>query len=333
MYNLRHLVQCSGISGNEYEIVRYIKSKLLEYKIDIHEDSMGNIIAKKYNGLSSKKVMICAHMDEVGLIITDINDNGLLCFEVIGGINTSMLSCKRIYIGIEKIHGVITPFSKVVNENGKTKVIEELYIDIGVSNKLEAMDKVKIGDYVEFENSFSYIGTTCISSKALDDRVGCAIILELLKQDFYCNINACFTVQEEIGLRGASRISQYLDSDLCIVLDCTPTCIPQSLNSKEEELILGKGPVITLLDSKTIYNKDLIIQAKNIAKKHNIPIQIKTTISGSTDGAAIQYGICGCRTIVISVPCRYIHTSGTFINLDDLNNLYLLVYNFLRELQ
>lgn len=330
---LKELTDCFGVSGFEEEVVIAIKNQFKDEKVNIEQDKSMNLFVTRNMNKNYKKVLLCSHMDEVGFIVTAINDNGLLSFDVIGGVNIDLLVGKKVYIGRNKVQGIITLLTNSLKSQDKYSLLNDLYIDIGALNKEEAMKLVSKGECVTFQNSFGYLGENHIVAKALDDRVGCSLIIKLLKQDFSLNRIGCFTVQEEIGLRGAKMIDTLIHSDICIVIDCTPSFDFPDIERDEVGCTLGKGPVLNIFDSKAIYDKKVINEFINIARENKIPYQIKMKVSGSTDAAELKFKEVSLKTIVISLPCKFIHTCSTIVNLDDLKNTYLLIYYYLKSLE
>lgn len=330
---LENLTNCFGVSGFEKNVIATIENEIKSDDIIFKRDKIGNLFAFKNKNSDFKNVLLCAHMDEVGFVITRINENGLLSFDIIGGVNTDLLVGRRVCFDRSGIEGIIVLIPEDFKDDKKALVMNHLFIDIGALNKQDAECKIKKGDYAVFLNSFRTLGENYIISKALDDRAGCMLNMKLLNQNFDLNLIGTFTIQEEIGLRGSKNIDRLMEADVCIIVDCTPSFDFLNSNSKDAGCILGKGPVLNIFDSKAIYDKKIINDFINIAKRESIPYQIKMKVSGSTDAAELKFkGKC-LNTVVISIPCKFIHTCSTIINVDDLKNTYSLIYNYLKILE
>ena len=222
---IKELCNLSGVSGNETEVRNFIKEQITPYADEIKVDNIGNLIALK-KGNSSKKVMLSAHTDEVGFIISGINDKGFLEFKTVGGIDTRVIISKKVLVGTKKIPGVIGMKAIHLQKKSERETVPEvssLYIDIGAKDKDEALEYVKIGDYVSFDTCFAEMSCDTIKAKAIDDRAGCAILMELIKKPVKYDTYFCFTVQEEVGLRGARVAAHRIMPDIALVIEST-TC-------------------------------------------------------------------------------------------------------------
>lgn len=326
---LKELTEASGVSGNEKEVRDLIIHSLEGYVDDIKTDRIGNLIVyKKGLNPTGKRLMITAHMDEVGLLIKDIDSSGLLKFLAVGGIDKRILVSKAVTVGANKINGVIG--AKPIhlqkrNEWSKVIEIEELYIDIGASSKEEAEKHVSIGDYVAFNTSYEEMGNGVIKTKSLDNRVGCSLLLNILRSEIDVEIYGVFTVMEEVGLIGAGPAAYEVNPDIAIVLEGTVCFEMEELESHEMPTKLGEGPAISLIDRATIYNEELRKKVVEIATKNNIPFQFRKTSMGGNDSGKIHTSKTGCLTTAISVPTRYIHSPLSLISKSDYNNSYKLV--------
>lgn len=316
---LEKLCNADGVSGNEDAVRNLILEEIKPYADDIRIDSMGNIMAlKKGNG---KKVMLAAHMDEVGLIISGITDKGYLKFKTVGGIDTRVLISKKVRIGDKKIRGVIG--MKAVHlqsaaEREQVPKVESLTIDIGAKSKEEAKKRVSIGDYAAFDTEFSDFGTDKIKAKALDDRIGCMLLIEALKKKCEADIYACFTVQEEIGCRGAAVCAYTVNPDIALVLEGT-TCFDVYKSEEHTEVTTcGGGAVLTVMDGTMIADKRYREILYKKAKEKNIPIQYKRMASGSTDAGIIHKTREGVKTAVLAVACSYLHSPALVASKKDI---------------
>lgn len=325
---LKHLSELNGVSGNEKEvrdyIIEYIKDKVDSYKVD----KIGNLLAlKKSSSPSAPRVAISAHMDEVGLFITEVTPEGYLKFQNIGYIDPMILVSKPVIIN-NKILGVIG--SKAIHlqkpeERKQSVQMEQLYIDIGAAGKEEVEEQVRPGSYAAFVTEFSDFGSGFYKGKALDDRAGCTIIMELLNKEYDCNLTAVFTVQEELGLRGSKVVSNNLEADLAIVVEATSALDIHEHEQERRIVELGKGPACSLMDAGTIYNPKLIRKTMEIAEENSIPIQYREGTQAANDAGSIHLSREGIPTITISIPCRYIHSMSSLISKDDYDNCIKLL--------
>ena len=312
---LKNLCLIDGISGDEEKVRDYIISKIkdkCEYKVD----PMGNLLAfKKGRKTPKNKVMLSAHMDEVGFIVTYICDNGFIKFTNVGGVDPKVAVGRAVKIGENKISGVIG--NKVVHlcsddEEKTAPKLDKLYIDIGAENKEEAEKYVSIGDSVYFVSDFVEFGEDKIKAKAIDDRFGCAIMLKMIESDLEYDTHFAFLVQEEVGCRGGSAAVFSIRPDYAIVLEATTASDISGVSDEDRVCVQGKGAVVSFMDRSTVYNRDLFKGAFALAKEKDIAIQPKTTVAGGNDASAIHKACSGVYTIAVSLPCRYIH-SGTSV--------------------
>ncbi len=327
---LKELTEASGVSGAEDEVRKLIVRELRHLVDDVSADPLGNVLARKMpkrpNGFAPR-VMIAAHMDEVGLMITHVEDNGGLKFQSVGGIDARVLLSKTVRIGTDKIPGVIG--SKPVHllkedEREKPSKIDDLTIDIGATGRKDAERYVKVGDYAGFDVPYGRLGHL-VAAKALDDRVGCALLLDLIKDEFEFELHAVFTVQEEVGLRGAQVAAYSIRPDVAIVLETTVADDLPKDRDESPTTRLGGGPAITLMDKGMIADRWLVDLLISSAQADSIPYQIKQPLVGSTDAGAIQRVAEGTRTAVLAVPCRYLHSPTSTMDPNDFDNAARLI--------
>ena len=312
---LKTLCLIDGISGDEGRVREYIISKI-KGKCEYSVDPMGNVLAfKKGKNQPKNKVMLSAHMDEVGFIVTYICDNGFLKFTNVGGIDPKIAVGRAIKVGENNINGVIG--NKVVHlchgdEEKTLPKLDKLYIDIGAKDKEEAEKYVSIGDSVHFVSDFIEFGEDKIKAKAIDDRFGCAIMLKMIDSDLEYDTHFAFLVQEEVGCRGSGAAVFTIRPDYAIVLEATTASDISGVSDEDRVCVQGKGAVVSFMDRSTVYNRDLFKGAFALAKEKHIPIQPKTTVAGGNDAGSIHKACSGVYTIAVSLPCRYIH-SGTSV--------------------
>ena len=332
---LKELTELSGVSGCEYEVRNYIKSKLSEMGCEYYVDKLGNIIAHN-KGRKNKTIMVAAHMDEVGLIVNHIDSDGFIKFSAVGGIDQRVLNSKVVLVGEKKIPGVIG--SKAVHlmsadERGKSISIDKLYIDIGSDSKSETEKLVSIGDYITFKSDYVEFGDNMIKAKALDDRAGCSMILELLNMKLDADFYGVFTVMEEVGLRGAETAAYQLEPDLGIVLEGTVCADMPEVEDYDKSTIVGKGAALSLMYGTTVYDIDVVRSVAKIAEDNNILYQYTRSSSGGNDAGVIHKAKKGAKVVAISVPCRYIHSAVNVASKIDLDNVLKLAKEVILENQ
>lgn len=327
---LKEYTDAFGVSGCENEIRELIKTKV-DGLGDIKEDRLGNLIIHKKK--QAKRVLIAAHMDEVGFIVTSIKDDGRIKFSPMG-IDPRILVSKRVIFGRTKTLGVIgaKPIHIQNREERSTPIsVKEMFIDIGATTKEEAKKHVKVGDYATFESDYVDMGRY-IKAKALDDRVGCAVITEALKEDYNLDLYGAFTVQEEVGLRGAGAVAFDVEPEIALIIEGT-TCADISKDEKDYVTTPGMGAAISLMDRTSSANGRLLKRIIEVAEKNNIPYQYRRGNFGGNDAGKIHRAKEGCLTATISVPTRYIHSPISMINKDDYENVVKLVKLVLKSLE
>ncbi|AZR72833.1 peptidase M42 [Anoxybacter fermentans] len=332
---LKRLTEAAGLPGMEDEVRNLIKEEVKDLVDDMRTDALGNLITYKKGKVDGPVVMLAAHMDEIGLMITHINKNGLLRFKPLGGIDPRVLVSKKVLIGPKKVPGVIgsKPIHLQNNDERKHAIpLDKLYIDIGAKNKEEAEKLVKIGDGAVFDTKFAEVGEGCVKGKAFDDRVGCSILIELLKRKYDVSIYAVFTVQEEVGLRGASVVAYDLDPDLALVFEGTTASDVPDMSEHQYSTSLGEGPAISLMDRSVIADRRIVQGLVETARENGLKYQFRRTNFGGTDAGRIHLTKEGIPSAVISVPCRYIHSPVSLMNLNDYNTLIELVDKYLHKI-
>lgn len=330
---IKELSLLNGTSGRETKIREYIISKT-DGKCDWHTDALGNIIAfKKGKKTPSHKVMLDAHMDEVGIIATHITSDGMIKFSSVGSIVTNVMLARQIIfdngtlgvVGIKPIH--------LSKGDEKTRIpdTDSLYIDIGAASKEEAEKYIKIGDTGVFLSDFIEFGDNKIKGKALDDRVGCAVLIDLINSDLEYDAYFSFSVQEEIGLRGATTSAYGINPDYAIVLETTTAADLIDVPEHKKVCRLGEGAAVSFMDRSTLYSKELFDTAFRVAGEKGIKIQPKTVIAGGNNAGAIHKARAGIRTITINTPCRYLHSPSCVCDTRDIENVRKLAEALLTE--
>ena len=340
---VEELCMTPGISGFEEKIAEIIKRELKDVADKIEVDKMGNLIATKKG--SSKKgptVMLASHMDEIGLMVSYIDDNGYLKFATIGGINDQMLMNQTVVIHSKNgdVTGVIgskPPHVTKPEEKKKVVPYDEMFIDIGAKDKEQAEEMVSIGDPITFKTWFEAFPNNLVMCKALDNRLGCYVMMEVLKRvDSKATVYGVGTTQEEVGLKGAKVTSYKLNPDMAFALDVTLSGDHPGIKPEEAPVVIGKGPAVILIDASgrgiitPKYIRELLI---NTGEKEEIPYQLEVSSGGTTDGTAIHLTKEGIPTGVLSVPTRYIHTTVSVASMDDVENTIQLIVAAINSLE
>jgi putative aminopeptidase FrvX len=337
---LRRLSEAFGVSGCEDE-VRAILVEEIRGKADTARiDALGNLVAlKRGTGASNLRVMLAAHMDEIGFMITQVEDGGMLRFARVGGIDERVLPARPVAVGAKRVPGVIAFKPVHLTEKGETERVapaKDLVIDIGAASKAEAERLVSRGDHAVFLSEYvePMPGSAwrTVQGKAFDDRAGCAIAAALLADRFPFDLVVAFTVQEEVGLRGA-RVAAYAEHpDCAFALDCTGANEVPVKKDLSPSTRLGAGPAITVMDGSFIADRRLVDHLAATAVRAGIPHQFKQPNIGGTDAGAIQHARDGIPSVTLAVPCRYIHSPAGILNLDDFDHSLALMRESLQHL-
>ncbi len=337
---LEKLSNANGVTGRENEVRKLLKQYLKPYVDEIREDKLGNLITFKKGNKNAPTIMVAAHMDEVGLMIKNIKKKGFLQFAKIGGIDDRILLAQKVIVHTDKgpLMGVIgSKPIHIQNEAEKKKVVEadKLFIDIGAKDKKEAEKMgVQVGDVVSFDTKFFRINENVVLGKAFDDRVGCAMMVETMKrlQKVDCNIYAVGTIQEEVGLRGATIAAFQVAPDVGIVLESTVAGDIPGVGEGEAPAKMGEGPVITVADAGLIAHPKVLRLIIDSGKQNGIPYQLETGIKGATDASRIALSREGVPSGIISVPARYIHSPAAILDLNDVKKAVKLAVAAIRKI-
>ncbi len=326
---LKILTQTDGVSGNEQAVREIIKKEIEGYCDEIIIDPMGNMICKKNADKKAKTILLSAHMNEVGFIITKITDGGYLKFASVGGIDTKILLSQRVRInGINGVISLKAVHLSTKEEREKAFCESDLFIDVGAKSKAEAEKYVTVGDYCAFDSDYTEFGNM-IKAKALDDRAGCAILIDILKKEHKVNLICTFVTQEEVGLRGAKTAVFNLSPDYAIVCEGT-TCNDLSGVLPEKQVTKsGSGVAVSVMDYSSTASLELVNMLTKIATDNKIPWQYKASIRGGNDAGSISISNGGIKTASLSVPCRYIHSPVSAMNKSDFIACRDLVGKFL----
>ncbi len=330
---IKELSLLCGTSGRENKVRDYIISKI-EGRCEYHIDPIGNLIAyKKGAKTPENKIMLDSHMDEVGIIITYINSDGTLKFSTVGGIDTKVILGRQFVFdnGTVGVAGVKPVHLLKGDEKTKIPDSDSLYIDIGASSKEEAEKRVKTGDTAVFLSDFTQFGDHKIKGKALDDRVGCAILIDMINSDLEYDAYFSFSVQEEIGLRGAGCAAYGTDPDYAIILETTTAADIIDVPEHKKVCKLGEGATVSFMDRSTLYSKELFDAAFTVAGHEGIKIQPKTVVAGGNNAGAVHKSRAGIKTLTINTPCRYLHSPSCVCDTRDIENVRKLAEAMLNK--
>ena len=336
---LRTLTEAAGVSGDEGEVRRLVRGQVAPVADDLQVDSLGNLLAvRQGRGARRVRVMLSAHMDEVGLMITGAETDGSLLLATVGGIAPYHLLGKVFWIGKDRHPGVIgmtPPHLAAAGAERKALSLEQMRMDIGASTREQALSRVRIGDRATFATPLARMGEA-VSAKALDNRLGVAILIELF-ESAPANIDllAAFTVQEEIRARGAGAAAQRLDPQLAIAVDCSPARDLPTWDGSENTTYntrLGQGPALYTSDRATVSDRRLLEHLEGAARAARIPYQLRQPGGGGTDAGAIHRARKGIPSMSVSVPVRYPHSPAGLIAIDDWRNTVLLLHAALSRL-
>ena len=327
---LEELSNAIGVSGEEDEVRRLLIDAICDHVTDLEVDALGNVTAAQRGSAHPQfSVMIAAHMDEIGMMVTAVEAKGLIQFTNVGGIDARILPGLRVKVGPKRAPGVILWKPIHLWRDMKTVPMDALRIDVGASDKSAA----EPGDRIAFDGAYTQLSDTVVRGKSFDDRVGCSILVDILRAGPYpVTVRAAFTSQEEIGLRGATVAAQRLAPDTAIVLEGTYAYDVPDPNREADAGDLpanpgtrfGGGAVITLADRQMITDPRAVAFLRETAEANDIAYQVKTMGGGGTDGGAIHLAQAGIPTMPISAPCRYIHTPTALLNLNDYDSVLRL---------
>ncbi len=331
---LERLSNAHGVSGYEGNVRQIIEEEIRPYIDEIKTDKMGNLIATKLGGKPT--VMLAAHMDEIGLMVKYVDDKGFVHFTKIGGWFDQTLLNQRMVLHTEfgTVYGVIgsKPPHAMNDEDKKKPVLaEDMFIDVGATGKEDAEKLgVKAGTPITSDMEFKLLGNDMVTGKAFDNRAGCVMLIEALRQmkGVKATVHAVFTVQEEVGLKGAKTSAFGLNPDVALATDVTITGDHPGIEKKHSAMEIGKGPSITISDAEgrgIIVPEPVLKWLKEAAESSNVPYQLEVGVGGTTDASAIHLSREGIPTGVISTPSRYIHTPVSVLSMTDLENAAKLV--------
>lgn len=323
---IQTLVEIPGPSGHEAKIRQAIREIIEPVADEVRMDALGNLIARKGQvGEGGRRIMLAAHMDEIGVMVTHVDENGYARFTTVGGVRAQNCPGVRVRFmnGCQGIIGV-----ERQEENGKALTIEQMYIDLGISNRKDC--PVRVGDVAAFERPFLDLGNRLVA-KSMDDRIGVVVLLETLRQITGSpnEVYFVFSVQEEVGVRGATTAAFGIDPDLGLAVDVTST--GDTPNGIKMEVSLGKGPAIKVRDAGMLADPRVVDWMARTAENAGIPFQMEILEKGGTDARAIQLTRAGVPAGCISIPCRYVHSQSEMVDYNDVENAVRLLVALLTQ--
>ncbi len=331
---LGKLVKAVGVSGYEDEVAELIKSEMEKYADSVEVDTLGNVIGLK-KGKGEGKIMLAAHMDEIGFVVSHIDKNGFIFVSPVGGINVKTLISTRVIVhGRSKCYGIMGSIPPHTKKEKKELSIEDIFVDIGAKNKEEVLEKgIDIGSIITYDGDLKKLSGKRYTSKTMDDRIGVFILIETLKRvKSPYDVYFVATVQEEVGLRGAKVSGYKISPEIAIAVDVTLAMdVP---DVKEHKMIteLGKGPAITIMDRSVIGNRKLNSFIEKIAEEEKIPLQKNILTRGGTDAGSIHLIKEGVVSTTLSIPTRFVHSTVECIDMGDVENAVTLLVKSLERL-
>ncbi len=333
---LKTLTQLPGVSGREQAVRTYLQHHLAVNADEVKIDALGNLIVTR-KGTSKRAILLCAHMDEVGLMVNHIDERGFLRFITVGGIDPRTLLAQRVRVQTKtgELPGIIgTKPAHITTEADRAKAIpvKELFIDLGLPVE-QVRSQVSVGDVAVLDRPYLEFGNGLVSAKSLDNRVGVFILAELLRtlKKPKHTIYAVFSTQEEVGLRGATTAAYGLNADVCLTLDTTGAADIPGVLPQDYIVQLGHGVGVTALDARTITPTPLLEHLISCCKSHHIPFQIRVAPRGGTDAGAVHLSKTGIPSCSLSIPTRNIHSNVEVLSKDDVCAMFDLVHNFVNE--
>ena len=334
---LKRLTETPGVAGREEQVRALVIEELRPLVDEIRTDALGNVIALK-RGKGQRKVMLAAHMDEIGFMVRHIDEQGFVRIQPLGGFDPRVLIAQRAVVHTRSgghLRGVLTPATKPIHligdEKPGTPKLEEFYIDLGLDADL-VREQVSLGDSITLDRTLERVGENVIG-KAMDDRTGVFTMIEALRRlgQHEVDVLAVATVQEEVGLRGATTAAFQLLPDVAIALDTTLALDTPGLPATDAVTRLGEGVAIKVFDSSFIPNYKLVAHIREIAESHAIAHQLEILPRGGTDAGAMQRAGAGAAAITLSIPSRYVHTVNEMVNLGDLDAAATLLARYLEQ--
>lgn len=334
---LTELAAASGVSGAEQEVRDLLRRHLAPHVDEFRTDALGNLVCLKHgtSGADRPRIMLAAHQDEVGLMVSKIEKNGLVRFRAVGGVDPRVLPAKVVYVGPQRVPGVIggrPVHLQEPEERTKPYRFQDLYLDLGAADEAQARELVQLGDVVVFATEPGPFGDRMVKGKAFDDRAGCAVVAELLQDRYPFPLYGVFTVQEEVGMRGAGVAAWRLEPDLALVFEgTTASDVPES-PAHLRSTVVGQGPAVTVMDASVVVRPGILERFRQVSARRRLPFQWRRLNVGATDSGRIATTGMGHLAVTISVPTRYIHSPVTALDPADLERTVALTRAFLASL-
>ena len=333
---LKELCTLEGVSGDEDRVRDWIAQRARSCADQVRTDALGNLIVwKKGKKSTGNKLMLCAHMDEVGLIVTRVTEEGFLKFDFVGGVDRRVAIGKPVVLGPDRIPGVIG--LKAIHlvsreERQKAPKTDALYVDIGADSREEAVKLVPPGTYGAFVCQPEPFGDGLFKARAIDDRIGCAVMLTLLQEELPLDVTFAFTAREEVEPGGALGAAFPAAPEVALVLETTTAADSPSVEEHRRVCAPGRGPVISYMDGGTIYDRGLFETLRELAEENGIPWQTKEYIAGGNDARTIQRTKAGVRAAAMSAAVRYLHAPASVGSVSDFENMLRLTRLFLERM-
>lgn len=331
---MKELCALPGPSGCEDAVRAFVLKRVKPFADEIRTDAIGNVMVfRKGAKALDRPVAVCAHMDEVGVIIKKITEDGMLKFGFVGGVDPRVVIGRPVRFGdVPGVIGIKAVHLTTAAERRTMPKTKNLYIDIGATSRAAAEKLVSLGDYGVFDSAVVEFGDGLIKAKAIDDRVGCAALLRLLEDEPPVDTWFCFTVQEETGLRGAASMAFALDPGFAMVLEGTTAADLAEVKGADAVCRVRGGVVLPFMDGATIYDAALFELLRDACIKRGIPWQTKTRVAGGTDAGRIHRSRAGVRVCAAAAPVRYIHSPSSVAAKADCEAVLAAARAFLEEL-
>ena len=331
---MKELCALPGPSGCEDAVRAFVLKRVKPFADEIRTDAIGNVMVfRKGRKALDRPAAVCAHMDEVGVIIKKITEDGMLKFGFVGGVDPRVVIGRPVRFGdVPGVIGIKAVHLTTAAERRTMPKTKNLYIDIGATSRAAAEKLVSLGDYGVFDSAVVEFGDGLIKAKAIDDRVGCAALLRLLEDEPPVDTWFCFTVQEETGLRGAASMAFALDPGFAMVLEGTTAADLAEVKGADAVCRVRGGVVLPFMDGATIYDAALFELLRDACTKRGIPWQTKTRVAGGTDAGRIHRSRAGVRVCAAAAPVRYIHSPSSVAAKADCEAVLAAARAFLEEL-
>ncbi len=331
---LKTLCTLDGVPGYEDEVREAIKAMAAPYASEMIVDPLGNLMVfKKGAARRERPVALCAHMDEVGFLVRSITEDGMVRLAPAGGVDPRVLIGRRMKVGPGKVPGVISikAIHLTTPEDRKTAPsLHQLYVDIGSRSKAETEKLTQVGDPVFFDSAFYELGDRCVKGKAIDDRVGCAVLVKLLEEQLPYDTWFVFSVGEEVG-HGSEAAAQRLNPAACCVVEGTTAADMPDVPAHMRSTCQRQGAVVSLMDRGTIYNRELYRAITEKADQQGVRWQYRKSANGGTDAGSIHKANAGCAAFGLSAPTRYIHCACNMVHLPDVEEVLKMARIFIKE--